>query len=93
MAAIVVGPGFDLTCLRRHLIDHLPDYAWPLFLRIRRELETTATFKPIKQQVSRDGYDPRGIADPVYFYDRRRKAFVELDNRAYESIRTGALRV
>lgn len=93
MAAIVVAPGFDLTCLRRHLIEHLPDYARPLFLRIRRELETTATFKPIKQQLSREGYDPRSTADPVYFYDRRREAFVELDNRVFESIRTGALRL
>ena len=65
MAAIVVGHGFDLTCFSRHLIEHLPDYAQPLFLRIRRELETTATFKPIKQQLSREGYDPSGIADPV----------------------------
>jgi fatty-acyl-CoA synthase len=93
MAVIVVGPGFDLTCFRRHLIEHLPDYARPLFLRIRRELETTATFKPIKQQLSCEGYDPRCIADPVYFFDRRRDALVELDNTVYESICAGALRV
>ena len=93
MAAIVVGSAFDLTCLRRHLIEHLPDYARPLFLRIRRELETTATFKPIKQQLLREGYDLTGIADPVYFYDRGREAFVELDDGVYESIRAGALRV
>jgi fatty-acyl-CoA synthase len=93
MAAIVVGHGFDLTCFSRHLIEHLPDYARPLFLRIRRELETTATFKPIKQQLSREGYDPGSIVDPVYVYDRRHETFVELDNRIYESIRAGALRV
>jgi fatty-acyl-CoA synthase len=93
MAAIVVGPAFDLTRLGRHLTKHLPDYARPLFLRIRRELETTATFKPIKQQLSGEGYEPTGIADPVYFYDRRRQAFIELDNTAYQSIRTGALHV
>jgi fatty-acyl-CoA synthase len=93
MAAIVVDPGFDLTCLGHHLTEHLPDYARPLFLRIRRELETTTTFKPVRQQLSREGYDPSGIADPVYFYDRRREAFVELDNAVYESIRTGAMRV
>jgi fatty-acyl-CoA synthase len=93
MAAIVIGPDFDLTCFSRHLIEHLPDYARPLFLRIRRELEATATFKPIKQQLSREGYDPNGIADLVYFYDRQHEAFVELDNMIYESITSGALRV
>jgi fatty-acyl-CoA synthase len=93
MAAIVVGPAFDLACLCRHLAEHLPDYARPLFVRIRRELETTATFKPKKDYLAREGYEPRGIADPVYFYDRQREAFMELDDVLYERIRTGALRL
>lgn len=93
MAAIVVSPAFDLTCFRRHLAEHLPDYARPLFLRIRGELETTDTFKPKKHSLSREGYDPRDIADPLYFFDRRREAFVELNNVLYERIRNGTLRL
>jgi fatty-acyl-CoA synthase len=91
MAAIVIGRDFDLTSLHQHLAERLPDYARPLFLRIRRELETTATFKPKKQDLSREGFDPTGTADAVYFYDRRREAFVKLDAVLYEGIRTGTL--
>jgi fatty-acyl-CoA synthase len=91
MAAIVVNQDLDFTAFYRHLAERLPDYARPLFLRIRRELETTATFKPKKQDLSHEGYNPAGIADAVYFYDRPRKAFVKLDARLYERIETGAL--
>ena len=38
---------------RQHLMQHLPEYARPLFLRIRDAIETTGTFKPNKQGLSR----------------------------------------
>jgi fatty-acyl-CoA synthase len=93
MAAIVTDQDFDLTAFSQYLTEHLPEYARPLFLRIRRELATTATFKPQKQELSREGFDPTGTADAVYFYDRRREAFIELDAVVYKNIRTGALRL
>ena len=93
MAAIVVSQDFDLTAFRQHLTERLPEYGRPLFLRIRRELETTATFKPKKQDLCREGFDPTGIADAVYVYDRRREAFVKLDAVVYERIGTGTLRL
>jgi fatty-acyl-CoA synthase len=93
MAAIVAGQDFDLSVFRQHLAERLPEYARPLFLRIRRELETTATFKPKKQDLSREGYDPTGLADAVYLYDRRPKTFVKLDSILYERIKTGTLRL
>lgn len=93
MAAIVADQDFDLTAFRQHLMERLPEYARPLFLRMRRELATTATFKPKTQDLSREGFDPTGTADALYFYDRRRETFVKLDAVLYESIRTGALRL
>jgi hypothetical protein len=41
MAAVVVHDDFNLATLRCHLNERLPEYARPLFLRIRSELETT----------------------------------------------------
>ena len=35
---------FDLDRFRQHLVDHLPDYARPLFLRFRDGLDVTTTF-------------------------------------------------
>jgi fatty-acyl-CoA synthase len=93
MAAVVVTHDFDLLTFRRHLVQHLPEYARPLFLRICDVIETTGTFKPNKQQLSREAYNPAGMADPVYFNDRMRDAFVTLDAVLYERIRSGELRL
>jgi fatty-acyl-CoA synthase len=38
MATIVAGDPLDLAALRTHLIDRLPDYARPVFLRVRDDL-------------------------------------------------------
>ena len=40
MAAVVVSQDFDLAAFRQHLAERLPEYARPLFLRIRGEIET-----------------------------------------------------
>jgi fatty-acyl-CoA synthase len=91
MAAIVVNEDLDFTAFYRQLAERLPDYARPLFLRIRRELECTGTFKPKKRELSRESYNPAGTADAVYFYDRRREAFMRLDAESYGRLETGTL--
>jgi len=86
MAAVVVSERFDLVAFRRHLAERLPEYARPVFLRIRGEIETTATCRPKKQALSREGYDPAVIRDALYFHDHAREAFVTLDTALYERI-------
>jgi fatty-acyl-CoA synthase len=93
MAALVVASSFSLTALRRHLVERLPDYARPRFLRMRAALAVTATFKPIKQELVRDGYDPSAIADPLYVDDREREAFVVLDPELHRRLQRGDLRL
>jgi fatty-acyl-CoA synthase len=93
MAAIVVGDSFDLALLRKHVSERLPEYARPLFLRIRSELETTSTFRPKSQDLARQGYDPSTTSDPVYFNDHVRQAFVRLDADIYQRIQSGEIRL
>jgi fatty-acyl-CoA synthase len=93
MAAVVVNRDFDLSVLQQHLVAHLPDYARPLFLRVRDAIETTGTFKPKSQDLSRAGYDPTATDDALYFYDRERAAFLNLDAALYALIRNGNLRL
>jgi fatty-acyl-CoA synthase len=93
MAAIVGAGAVVLVALRAHIVAELPDYAHPLFLRVRKEIETTATFKHKKNDLMREGYDPAGAADPIYFNDRRQGAFVPLDRSLYERIHAGQLRL
>jgi fatty-acyl-CoA synthase len=86
MAALVVSETFDLVAFRQHLAERLPEYARPVFLRIRGEIEMTATFRPKKQALSREGYDPAVITDVLYFNDQARQGFVKLDTALYERI-------
>jgi fatty-acyl-CoA synthase len=71
----------------------LPDYARPVFLRIRRHIEVTATFKQKKLDLVKQGFDPGEIGDPIYFNDPAAKAFVRLDAALYDRIRAGQVRL
>jgi fatty-acyl-CoA synthase len=93
MAAVVIADALDLAALRAHLIKRLPDYARPLFLRIRSEMDVTATFKHVKSEFVRHGYDPAATPDAIYFNDPERHAFVRLDKALYDRIQTGQLRL
>jgi fatty-acyl-CoA synthase len=93
MVAVVVGHEFDLVALRRHMVESVPDYARPLFLRICGAFETTATFKPKRRDLARQGYDPAVTSDPIYFDDRTGEGFVKIDAALYDRIRSGHLRL
>jgi fatty-acyl-CoA synthase len=93
MAAIVTDARFDLARLRTHLDEHLPDYARPLFLRMLRAMEVTATFKHKKSDLARAGFDPALTDDVIYFNDAGRGAFVRLDPELFERIQGGRMRV
>jgi fatty-acyl-CoA synthase len=93
MAAIVCEAGIDLVALRSHLASHLPDYARPVFVRIRAEIEVTATFKQRKVDLVKDGFDPTQVRDPIFFDDQARDAYVLLDETLYRRIIAGDVRL
>jgi fatty-acyl-CoA synthase len=93
MATLVIEQEFDLPALRAHLINRLPPYARPLFLRIRNEMDVTGTFKYTKSDLARQGYDPAATADVLYFNHPERQAFVPLDQALYDRIQAGEIRL
>jgi fatty-acyl-CoA synthase len=93
MAALVCGAAFDLRVFERHLAERLPEYARPVFLRILSEIAVTSTFKPKKQDLVRDGYDPAATTDSIYFNDRFRQSFVQIDGALFERIQSGQMRL
>lgn len=93
MSAIVVNEGFDIKTLAAHLAQRLPAYARPVFIRISRELDATETFKQKKAEPAREGFDPGGIADPLFVLDPKSGAYVALDSEAYAQIVAGSLRL
>ena len=92
MAAIVCQD-CDLEKLHRHLQVLLPDYARPLFLRIRKDIDMTTTFKQKKVDLVKQGFNPVLISDPLYFNDPKTGAFVPLDAALYERFQSGQVRL
>jgi fatty-acyl-CoA synthase len=93
MAALVVGPQFDLAEFRRGIAERLPAYSRPVFLRLIATLEATGTFKPRKQDLVAAGFDPARVSDPLYFDDTRASGYVPLDPALFANISAGALRI
>ena len=92
MAALVVGPGFDIDALNTLIDRDLPNYAQPRFLRLQQEFETTGTFKYKKSDLVEQGYDPSKVDDPLYV--REPGAGVRpLDAAEYEAIASGQRRL
>jgi fatty-acyl-CoA synthase len=93
MAALVAGDNLNLTALHDHLAQQLPEYARPVFLRIRQDNDVTTTFKQKKVDLVKDGFDPSRTGDPIYFSDPQRKAFVRLDGALFDDINAGRIRL
>ncbi|HVX99207.1 MAG TPA: long-chain-acyl-CoA synthetase [Pseudorhodoplanes sp.] len=91
--AAVVCEACDLKGLYRHITQALPDYARPVFIRMRTALEVTSTFKQKKIDLVRDGFDPTAVYDPIYFRDDDAETFVPLDKPLYDSICSGKMRL
>jgi fatty-acyl-CoA synthase len=93
MAAIVVEDTFELETLRSHLVERIPDYARPRFLRISNRLEVTETFKQKKQMLVREGFDPNVIDDNLYLDHPERCSYVRLDQGLHDLIKGMRLRL
>jgi fatty-acyl-CoA synthase len=92
MAALVIEDELDLRAFRNHLLNRLPSYARPLFLRLRDEIEVTGTFKYSKTDLVRQGYDPAAASDVIYFDNPESHEFTRLDKALYDRIQAGQFR-
>ncbi|MCR9103729.1 MAG: long-chain-acyl-CoA synthetase [Gammaproteobacteria bacterium] len=89
MAAITLAEGIDeldLQDFSRHVHEELPSYARPLFLRIQPELGTTVTFKMVKGDLRKEGYDPQQVSDPLYVLKPGSSVYEPLDQDFYTRV-------
>jgi fatty-acyl-CoA synthase len=93
MVALVAEYPIDLHAFRQYLVDHLPRYARPLFVRIRNEMEVTGTWKYSRIDLINEGYDPAATADAIYFDDAELKAFTRVDHALHERLQAGGVRL
>ncbi|MFI5269537.1 MAG: long-chain-acyl-CoA synthetase, partial [Chloroflexota bacterium] len=92
MAALVVGPGFDIKAFDAQVAADLPSYAQPLFVRILPAMETTGTFKLRKMDLIADSFDPAKIKGPLYFHDPKR-GYVKLTKAVHDRLVAGSIRL
>ena len=93
MAALsYVGDQLDGAALAGHLRAELPAYAVPLFLRLRAEQETTATFKYRKVELKREGFDPAQTGEPLYALLDAQRGYEPLTAEIFEQISRRQLR-
>jgi fatty-acyl-CoA synthase len=93
MAAIVTDASFDFDEFSDHLSRRLPAYACPVFVRLSAALEATETFKQKKQDLIRAGFDPRTVADPLFFRDAKSGRFMPLDVGQHTRLLQGVVRL
>ncbi|NKF24027.1 long-chain-acyl-CoA synthetase [Solimonas marina] len=93
MAALTLSGHFDGAALAAHCCAQLPAYAVPLFVRLRGEQETTATFKFRKLELKQQGFDPAKVGEPLYVLRDRSVGYEPLDASLFEAIVRGAVRL
>jgi fatty-acyl-CoA synthase len=57
------------------------------------EIEITGTFKHRKVELVKEGYDPRTVADPLYFLDPVDSQYVALTPELYDRLTAGEVRL
>jgi len=93
MAALVVDRHFDLAQFHQNAAARLPAYARPVFLRLIAAIESTGTFKPRKQELVQEGFDPSLVHGPLYVIDLKDGGYVPLDPSLHTAICEGTFRV
>ncbi len=93
MAALTLCPGSEFVAheFAQRLKAELPEYAIPVFLRIRPALDVTGTFKHQKTQLKRDGWALEGSEEPVLI--RVSGNYEPLSELHREAIKQGAQRL
>ncbi|MEI9930565.1 MAG: hypothetical protein WDM89_08450 [Rhizomicrobium sp.] len=93
MVAVLPDEMFNLESIGKAIAESLPRYARPVFLRLVSTVNRTETFKPQKQQLKREGYDPDRMADKLYYYSEFKRAFTPLDTNVYELIQKSEIQL
>lgn len=94
MAALTMLPGekLDLAKFASYVTEHLAVYARPYFLRIRKEIDATSSFKQIKAHLQKEGFNPEIIKDPLYFLDPEKCKYIKITKKVFDDIEKGVYR-
>ena len=95
MAAVTLVEGkseLNIDAFSTYVNANLPHFARPVFVRVQQQLDVTGTFKMVKGDLSKDGYDITAYDDPVYVMKPRSDQYEPLDAEFVEQINQGEAR-
>jgi len=94
MVALTMLPKakMDWKSFSRYVVENLPVYARPYFVRIRKEKDATSSFKQLKTALQNEGFDPEKIRDQMYFLDPKKNAYVKMTKNLFKDIQGGKIR-
>ncbi len=82
----------DKKKFSENLKNQLPSYAVPIFVRIKTEFETTATYKIKKTDLKSEGFNPETVSDPLYVMLPGETDYHPLTHEIYREILAGNYR-
>ena len=92
MAALMLEPGvetLDAEAFSAFVTSELPAYARPVFLRVQSDIDVTGTFKMLKGDLKKEGYDLGQVAEPLYVMKPGSTTYEPLDEALADRIRVG----
>ena len=92
MAAISLGDGattLDLAAFAEYARRELPAFARPVFVRVLARMDVTGTFKMVKGDLKREGYDLDVVDDPIYVMKPGASAYEQLDRDFLAKVKAG----
>ncbi|MHA1986336.1 MAG: long-chain-acyl-CoA synthetase [Promethearchaeota archaeon] len=84
---------FDTEIFSKFVMNNLPKYSIPIFIRIIDELEFTGTHKLRKVNLRKQGYDINTIEDQIYFWDSSSNRYKKFDKEQFQNIMNGKLKL
>ncbi|XP_068129703.1 long-chain fatty acid transport protein 2-like [Hyperolius riggenbachi] len=95
MAAIKLkeGQSFDGENLYAKVMNYLPNYARPRFVRIQESIEITGTYKQRKVTLVSEGFNPLTVKEPLYFLDEAEKRYKPMNQEIYNAILKNKLKL
>ena len=92
MAAVTLRDGvdsLDWNAFAEHVRKELPPFARPVFVRVRPNMTLTGTYKMMKGDLKREGYDIAAIDDPLHVLKPGAKRYEPLDAAFLATINSG----
>lgn len=83
---LLEGETIDWDKFTAYINEKLPPFARPYFVRLRDEIDATNSFKQLKQQLQKEGFNPDLVKDPLYFLDPRLDKYIPLTPEVYQDI-------